>query len=282
MRTSQLRRILLYLAVALIAIWTAGPFVWLFISSISYKVDLLEKPLRWIPPRITLQNYEELLIGSGEAAQNSAQFISALKNSMIVALGATGICVILGTFAAYALTRLKFPGSRYYLLIMMAGQMLPPLTIVIPLYVILRSWDLLDTQLGLTAVYISFILPLVVWILRGYFASIPAELEDAARIDGTTRVGALFRIVLPLAGPGLASTAIFAFIAGWNEYLYAFVYTKVDAKTVPVLIGEFSTKLGLEYLRMAAAGVLAALPPVLLALVFQKFIIRGLTAGSVK
>ncbi len=282
MRPSRLRRLPIYVAALVIAVWTLGPFVWLFISSISYKVDLLQKPLRWIPPRITLENYAELLMGGGEAAQQAAQFGSALRSSLIVALGATTVCLVVGTFAAYALTRLRFPGSRLYLLLLMAGQMLPPITIVVPLYIILRSMDLLDTQPGLIIVYISFILPLVVWILRGYFASIPAELEDAARIDGATRVGALFRIVLPLAGPGLAGTVIFAFIAGWNEYLYAFVYTAVHAKTVPVLIGEFSTKLGLEYLRMAAAGVLAALPPVLLALVFQRFIIRGLTSGAVK
>ncbi|MCZ7542528.1 MAG: carbohydrate ABC transporter permease [Anaerolineae bacterium] len=282
MQPSPLRRVLLYVAAIVIAIWTTAPFVWLIISSLSYKVDLLQRPLRWIPTRITLENYTDLLVGTGEAAQQAAQFLAALKSSLIVALGATAICLVLGTFAGYALTRLTFPGSRYYLLILMAGQLLPPVTIVIPLYVILRAMDLLDKQLGLVIVYISFILPLVVWILRGYFASIPSELEDAARIDGTTRIGALFRIVLPLAGPGLASTAIFAFIAAWNEYLYAFVYSAVDAKTVPVLIGEFSTKLGLEYLRMAAAGVLAALPPVLLALIFQRFIIRGLTSGAVK
>ncbi len=282
MRTSPLRRMLIYVAAAIIAVWTAAPFVWLIISSLSYKVDLLERPLRWIPTRITLQNYADLLVGSGDAKQNTTQFIASLQNSLIVALGSTVVCLFIGTLAAYALTRLNFPGSRYYLFVLMVGQMLPPITIVVPLYVILRHFDLLDKRTGLILVYISFILPLVVWILRGYFASIPAELEDAARIDGATRMGALWRIVLPLAGPGLASTAIFAFIAGWNEYLYAFVYTKVDAKTVPVLIGDFTTKLGLEYLRMAAAGVLAALPPVALALIFQKFIIRGLTSGAVK
>jgi multiple sugar transport system permease protein len=118
--------------------------------------------------------------------------------------------------------------------------------------------------------------------MRSYFSSIPSELEDAARIDGCSRMGALFRVILPLAGPGLVSVAVFAFIAAWNEYLYAFILTTVDAKTLPVLIGEFSTKLGLEYLRIAAAGVLASLPPVILALVFQRFIMRGLTAGAVK
>ena len=122
----------------------------------------------------------------------------------------------------------------------------------------------------------------MIWLMRSYFATIPSELEDAAMIDGCTPLGALFRVILPLSLPGLVSVAVFAFIAAWNEYLYAFIYTNVDAKTLPVLIGEFSTKLGLEYLRIAAAGVLASLPPVILALVFQRFIIRGLTAGAVK
>jgi multiple sugar transport system permease protein len=148
--------------------------------------------------------------------------------------------------------------------------------------VLLRRFHLLDTHMGLVLVYLSFILPLVVWLMRSYFSSIPSELEDAARIDGCSRMGALFRVILPLAGPGLVSVAVFAFIAAWNEYLYAFILTTVDAKTLPVLIGEFSTKLGLEYLRIAAAGVLASLPPVILALVFQRFIMRGLTAGAVK
>ena len=167
-------------------------------------------------------------------------------------------------------------------LVMMATQLVPPIVLVVPMYVIMRKMDLLDKHIGLIIVDISIVLPLVIWLMRGYFASIPSELEDAARIDGCTHLGALFRVILPLSGPGLVSVMIFAFIAAWNEYLYAFIFTNVDAKTLPVLIGEFSTKLGLEYLRIAAAGVLASLPPVLLALIFQRFIIRGLTAGAIK
>jgi len=164
---------------------------------------------------------------------------------------------------------------------MMGGYMVTPIAIVIPLYVILRSLELLDSHIGLILVYQSFILPLVIWLLRSYFTSIPSELEDAARIDGSSYIGALFRIVLPLSAPGLVSVAVFAFIAGWNEYLYAFIYTNITAKTLPVLIGEFNTKLGLEYLRIAAAGVLASSPPVVLAFIFQRYIIQGLTAGAI-
>ncbi|HEY66295.1 MAG TPA: carbohydrate ABC transporter permease [Caldilineae bacterium] len=277
-----LQGVLLYVAVLLIVIWTIAPYTWLVISSLSYKVDLLTVPLRWIPSRITLENYRSLFFARGSTTANAALFLLSLRNSSIIAIASMFTCLMLGVPSAYALARLKFPGSNVYMVLMMAAQLLPPIAIVVPMYVILRRLGLLDTHLGLILVYWSFILPLVVWLMRSYFAAIPSELEDAARIDGCTRLGALFRIVLPLAGPGLVSVMVFAFIAAWNEYLYAFIYTNINAKTLPVLIGEFSTKLGLEYLRIAAAGVLASIPPVVLALIFQRFIIHGLTAGAVK
>jgi multiple sugar transport system permease protein len=277
-----LAQVLLYLIVLAIVVWTLAPYAWLVISSLSYKIDLLNVPLHWIPTRLTLENYRTLFFKGGSASVNAELFLQALRNSAIIALTTMSICLLLGIPAAYALSRLKFRGNQAYMMLMMSTQMVPPLVLVIPLYVILRRLDLIDRYPGLIMVYISIGLPLVVWLMRGYFAAIPSELEDAARIDGCSRLGALARIVLPLSGPGLASVMIFAFIAAWNEYLYAFIYTNVNAKTLPVLIGEFSTKLGLEYLRIAAAGVLASLPPVLLALVFQRFIIRGLTAGAVK
>lgn len=278
----SLRRILLYLTVAAIAIWTISPYLWLVISSLSYKIDLLTVPLRWIPPRLTLENYISLFIMRGSESVSARLFFQSLRNSAIISLSVMVICLILGTLAAYALARLRFKGSNAMVLTMMATQLAPPIVLVVPMYVIMRRLDLIDKHIGLIIIDISIVLPLVIWLMRGYFASIPSELEDAARIDGCTHLGALVRVILPLAGPGLVSVMIFAFIAAWNEYLYAFIFTNVQAKTLPVLIGEFSTKLGLEYLRIAAAGVLASLPPVLLALGFQRFIIRGLTAGAIK
>ncbi|RCK74804.1 MAG: binding-protein-dependent transport systems inner membrane component [Anaerolineae bacterium] len=272
----------IYLLNGLIIVWTIAPYLWLIISSLSYKIDLLTVPLQWIPRRITFENYISLFVDRGSTSVNVSLFLSSLKNSAIIASLSTLLSMSLGTLSAYALARLRFAGNRLILILMMGGHMLPPIAIVIPLYVILRSLKLLDSHVGLILVYQSFILPLVVWLLRSYFASIPSELEDAARIDGSSYVGALFRIVLPLSAPGLVSVAVFAFIAAWNEYLYAFIYTNVAAKTLPVLIGEFSTKLGLEYLKIAAAGVLASLPPVLLAFIFQRYIIQGLTAGAIK
>lgn len=277
-----LKRFFLYLAVTGIVIWTIAPYLWLIISSLSYKIDLLTVPLRWLPSRLTLENYYSLFFMRGSESVNARLFLQSLGNSVVISLTTTFICLILGVLAAYAIARLRFKGSNTMVLVMMATQLVPPIVLVVPLYVIMRRMDWLDKHIGLILVDISIVLPLVIWLMRGYFASIPSELEDAARIDGCTHLGALFRVILPLSGPGLVSVMIFAFIAAWNEYLYAFIFTNVDAKTLPVLIGEFSTKLGLEYLRIAAAGVLASLPPVLLALVFQRFIIRGLTAGAIK
>lgn len=277
-----LKRFFLYLAVTGVVLWTIAPYLWLVISSLSYKIDLLTVPLRWLPSRLTLENYYSLFYARGSESVNTRLFFQSLGNSAIISLTTMFICLILGVFAAYAIARLRFKGSNTMVLVMMATQLVPPIVLVVPLYVIMRKLDLLDKHIGLILVDISIVLPLVIWLMRGYFASIPSELEDAARIDGCTYLGALFRVILPLSGPGLVSVMIFAFIAAWNEYLYAFIFTNVDAKTLPVLIGEFSTKLGLEYLRIAAAGVLASLPPVLLALIFQRFIIRGLTAGAIK
>lgn len=275
-------RILLYVVVLLIVVWTLAPYLWLVISSLSYKIDLVTVPLKWIPTRLTFDNYKALFFSNGVESMNATLFLRSLKNSAIISLSTMFICLPLGVLAAYSATRLKFKGNKSVVLISMITQLIPPIILVIPLYVILRKFDLLDKQIGLILVDISIGLPLVIWMMRGYLASIPRDLEDAARIDGCTYLGALVRVILPLAGPGLVSVMIFAFIASWNEYLYSYIFTNVQAKTLPVLIGEFSTKLGLEYLKIAAAGVLASLPPVILALFFQKFIIRGLTSGAVK
>lgn len=278
----KLIRILLYFTVLLIVFWTLVPYIWLIISSFSFKIDLVTVPLKWIPTRLTFENYKALFFANGAETVNAKLFLRSLKNSAIISISTMLICLPLGVLAAYSASRLKFKGNKSVILISMITQLIPPIILVIPLYVILRKFNLLDTRTGLILVDISIGLPLVIWMMRGYLASIPRDLEDAARIDGCTYLGALMRVILPLAGPGLVSVMIFAFIASWNEYLYSFIFTNVQAKTLPVLIGEFSTKLGLEYLKIAAAGVLASLPPVILALFFQKFIIRGLTSGAVK
>ena len=219
----RLRKLFLYLIVLLIVVWTIAPFLWLIISSFSYQIDLVSIPLQWIPKRITLDNYQQLFLYKGNFNVNAALFTSSITNSMVIAFTTTLLAIVLGVLAAYALARVKFPGSNYYMIFMMGAQMIPPIAIVIPLYVILRKLGLYDTRWGIILVYQSFVLPLVIWLMQSYFATIPSEIEDAARIDGCNRIQALVRVILPLSGPGLVSVIVFAFIASWNEYLYAFI-----------------------------------------------------------
>jgi multiple sugar transport system permease protein len=256
----------------------------MIITSISTNNDLLHLPQRWFPQHPTLQNYIGILSGTNNVSSDAAaEFIYGLKNSAIVALTVTAITLLIGVPASYSFAKLKFRGKNTGLLMIVLTQMIPPIAIIIPLYVIVLKLHLYDNLSTLILVYLSFILPFVVWIMRGYFASIPDELEEAARIDGCTKTGALLRVVLPIASAGLAVTVIFAFIIAWNEFFYAFNFTSTMAsKTLPVVITEFSDKYGDDYIMTCTGGVIASLPPVLLALFTQKLIINGLTSGAVK
>jgi len=275
-------QILIYTLVILIFLLTIAPFCWLIISSISMKAELLSVPPHWIPKNPTLKSYKEILFGGARTTRAARYFKQAVGNSIVVAGSATALCLAIGSIASYSFTRLRFRGRRPLLLTILATQMIPAVGIIIPIYVVMMNLRLLDTHLGLFVTYSSFVLPLMIWIMMGYFQTIPVDIEDAARIDGCSRLGALFRVVLPLAAPGLAATGIFAFIVAWNEFFIALVLTESKAKTLPVLISEFSTKFGADYVMMSTGGVLASLPPVILALTFQKFIIKGLTGGAVK
>ncbi|HYT78052.1 MAG TPA: carbohydrate ABC transporter permease, partial [Actinomycetota bacterium] len=160
---------------------------------------------------------------------------------------------------------------------------LPPIAILIPLYLTMVRLHLLDTKIGLIIVYCSFITPFVLWILSGHFRTIPRDLEDAARIDGASRLGALFRVTLPLARSGLLATALFGFLLAWDEFLYALIFTSSgQAKTIPVAIAEFQGRFTVDFGLVAAGGILAAIPPLLIAFAFQRYIVSGLSSGAVK
>ncbi|TKJ45614.1 ABC transporter permease [Candidatus Aerophobetes bacterium Ae_b3b] len=275
-------QVLIYTLVVLIFLFTIVPFCWLIISSISIKTELLSVPPHWIPKNPTLRSYKEILFGGTRTTRAARYFKQAVGNSIIVAGSATVLCLVIGSIASYSFTRLRFRGRHSLLLMILATQMIPAVAIIIPIYVVMMTLRLLDTHLGLFITYSSFVLPLTIWIMMGYFQTIPIDIEDAARIDGCSRLGTLVRIVLPLAAPGLAATGIFAFIVAWNEFFLALILTQAAVKTLPVLVSEFSTKFGADYVMMSTGGVLASLPPVILALTFQKYIIKGLTGGAIK
>ena len=273
--------ILIYLGALLVAFVILAPPIWLFISSISTQNELISVPVHWIPQAPTFERYLAVLSATG--SDSAAIFRVSMGNSLIVATLVTLLCVGLGSLAAYSFARMRFGGQEPFLYVMLFSYMLPPIMILVPLYTIIRDLKLMDTLLGLIIVYSALIMPFAVWIMRGYFLTIPRDLEDAARIDGCTRLGALFRVVIPLSAPGLVATSLFCFLLSWEEFLLALIFTSSPAaKTIPVAIAEFTGRHAIDYGMMATGGVIAAIPPVLIALVFQRYLVSGLTSGAVK
>lgn len=272
-----------YVLVLIVCAWVLAPFAWLAISSTSTRADLTSVPMRWIPERPNFDTYRQIFLGGPGTTSTARDLKYTAFNSIVVAGSVTLVCLLAGSLAAYAFTRLNFRGRNSLFVLILLTQLLPAVVIIIPLYVIMRILGMLDTKLALIVAEASFILPLVIWLMRGYFASVPKGLEEAAMIDGCTRAGAIFHIMIPLSAPGLAASGIFAFIIAWNEFFSAFILSStLRSKTLSVIISEFSSKVGVDYVAMATAGVLASIPPVVLAILFQRFIVQGLTAGAVK
>jgi multiple sugar transport system permease protein len=277
-------RIILYLLVAIIVIFTLAPFAWLVISSVSTRADLTKTPLQLFRSPPTLENYKSMLFGTSRDTTDAAsKFLASMRNSLVVSLTVTGVSLAIGVLASYAFSRFRFRGKSQLLNATLFTQMIPPIATIIPMYIIMLNFGLLDNILSLVIVYLSFGLPYLIWILKSYIDGIPVELEEAAMIDGCSHVGAFFRVVLPVASTGLAATLIFAFIISWNEFFYALNFTStVASKTLPALLTEFSSKYGSNFILTSTAGVLASLPPVLISLFFQRYIISGLSSGALK
>jgi multiple sugar transport system permease protein len=262
-----------------------APFVWMVISSISPQVELTKRPPHWIPEEPTLRRYRALIFGAAEGQSMpvaTERFVSALVNSLLVSSATTLVCIAAGSAAAYALVRLPVPGKQHFLVGMLGAQMLPIIVIIIPLYLLMQAVRLMDTRQGLILLYSGFMLPTVIWIMYSYFQTIPAELEEAAMIDGCSRVGTLLRIVMPLSGPGIVAVAAFTFLSSWNEFFIALIITASRAKTITVIVTEFATQFGIDYGLMTTGGVIGSIPPLILALVLQRYIVQGLTAGAMK
>lgn len=259
------------------------PVAWLVISSISTRAELLSTPIHWIPQAPTLQNYIDILWPSKGVSEVASTFRITLGNSLLVASGVTVVALLLGAVAAYALVRLRVPFRRGLLVGILGTRMIPEISLVIPMYLFATTVGLFNTPLILIITYLSFALPFAIWLMAAFFGTIPVELEDAARIDGCNRLQTLWRVILPISSPGLVSTGLFVFLSAWDEFFFALILTStVSAKTVPVAIAEFTGRYVVDVGGMMTGGVLAAIPPVLLSLIFQRYIVSGLTAGAVK
>jgi multiple sugar transport system permease protein len=259
------------------------PIGWLLISSTSTQVDLMATPPHWIPQTPSLKNYTDILSPGTDASDVARTFKATLQNSLFIASIVTLVSLVFGSMAAYALVRISFRFRRLVLVSILGTRMIPEVSLVIPLYVIASQLHILNTPYVLIATYLGFALPFTIWLMAAFFETIPVELEDAARIDGCSRLGILFRVIMPISTPGLISTALFVFLLSWDEFFFALIFTStIAAKTVPVAIAEFTGRYVVDITGMMTGGILAAVPPVLLALVFQRYIVRGLTAGAVK
>jgi ABC-type glycerol-3-phosphate transport system permease component len=270
----RLVRALPGLAVGALVLASAFPLYWAVVSSLTPESRLFEAPSLF-PRELVLEHYRALF--------EERDFWLPIRNSLVVAGATTALSVVVGALCAYALARLRFRGKAAILGFILAVTMFPQISIVPPLYLMLRELRLINTYPGLIFPYMTFALPLTVWLLTGFFRQLPRELEEAAAVDGAGRLRTLREVILPLSLPGIATTAILTFLYAWNEFLFALSFTLgPERQTVPVAIALFRGQYQVPWGQILAAAVVATAPVALLVLFFQRRIVQGLTAGAVK
>jgi multiple sugar transport system permease protein len=267
--------ILTWLLGFIIVLFAVFPILWAFLTSVKREEAIITRVMQYIPQEVTFENYV--------AIWTRSNFPTLLTNSVVVTALTTVICVVIGTLASYAIARFQFRGRRELMLFYLVIRMFPAVMIIIPLFILMRNLGLLDSRLGLALAYTTFLLPVFIWMMKGFFDAVPLELEDAARIDGCSRIGAMVRVILPLVVGGLTATAVFVAIGAWNEFLFALMMTtSTGSRTWPVglqlMVGEFQLPWG----SLAAGGIISIIPVILLFALVQRALVRGLTAGAVK
>ncbi|AYG61038.1 carbohydrate ABC transporter permease [Rhizobium jaguaris] len=251
------------------------PFAWMALSSIKALPELYTVPPHWLPDAPTIANYVKVIFNS-----NIPRYF---MNSVIISVGSTLLALILAIFASYGFARFDFRGKPFFQTFVLVGQLLPTAAIIVPLFITLRYLHLVNTYWGLILVYMIITLPLSVWMLTSYFKAIPIELEEAAIVDGASRLGILFRITLPLSTPGLVAVLVYAFVTTWNEFIFALCFaTDSSVKTLPIGLAEFSTEFNTDWGGVMAASMVMTVPIALLFLFFQNLFVGGLTAGATK
>jgi multiple sugar transport system permease protein len=270
-----LERTLAYGVLIVLAVGVLFPFYWMIITSFKNEEQMRSIISMFWPRPFAVENYEQLLA--------KTEFASWYKNSVVVAVASTLVATGVGTIGAYALARLKFLGRGFLASATLITYLVPPSILFIPLYAQMRNLGLANSLAGLIAAYPSFTVPFVTWLLMGYFESIPEELEEAAMIDGATRFGAFYRVVLPLSAPGVLAAGLYAFTQAWNEFLYALVFiTDGKLRTLPVGLASFITGDVYGWGYLMSGAVLTTLPVIAAYIYLQKYMVEGLTAGSVK
>jgi ABC-type glycerol-3-phosphate transport system permease component len=276
--TSSSRRALTWVGNGLLVVllvWTLLPFYWMIATSLKADREIYGFEATLYPHRPTLAAYGRLFA--------TTPFMKYVRNSTIIAIGNTVLSLAFGCLGAYALARLRFPGRGLIARGLVVTYLVPPALLFIPLFAVLSVLRLIDTHQGLVLTYLSFSVPFSTWLLMGYFRSIPLELEEAALVDGCSRLGSLVRVILPMSLPALAVVTFFAFTQSWNEFLYANVFVNsVEVRTITMGLSLFIVEDVFFWGPMMAASFLSTLPPLVMYLIFQRWVVKGLTLGAVK
>ena len=287
------KRIGLFLASLLFLAYVLAPVLWLVSSSLQREANITSVPPHWIPHPLTLSSYRAIFTAgdSSAATGDNASFVPstaqyllpALRNSLIVAFAVVVLNLIVSVPAAYAMAKIRYIGRDLSVYFMLATRVIPDIALVVPFFLFIRKLGLLDNLGALIITYLAITVPFSVFMLLNYFESLPDELDKAARVDGCSRLQTLLRVFLPLALPSLVAVILFTFLASWNEFLFALMFTQTPAsQTIPIIVASFTSDFTTSFSFINAAGVLAIVPPVIIAVLFERYIVSGLTAGAVK
>lgn len=283
------RKIILFLLALVFGFWILFPFYWMVTSSFMRPAELGAVPPHWIPQQPTIKNYLEVTVGRVEAETGSAaygtakegqRFPKGLANSFLVAIIVAVYNLLVGSIAGYSYARYKFFGGRASYFLFLGSRGLPTMALIVPMFFIFRNLKVINTVWALVISYNVFTLPMTIWILKEYFSTIPIDLEEMAMIDGATRLRAFVSVVLPVAAPGLTAAGIMAFMESWSEFFYALSLT--NELTFPPLLAGFRRLEQVNWNALAAAAVLGVIPPIILTLLFQRYLVAGLSRGAVK
>ncbi len=273
-----------YIVLIISLVFTLFPLYWIVNTALKFEGDNLHKPPYFIPPKITFENFRMSITGHGEFQGVAASFPSILlsiRHSLLIALANLSLVLVVGCLAAYSIARFGTGGKNFSFWIL-SNRFLPPVVFIIPLFLVLRTLGLLDTHVALILLYSSFNLPFLIWFLIGYFSEIPREIEEAALVDGCSRLGTLWKIVIPLSAPGIIAVSFFCFLFAWNEYIFAFILAGREVITLPVALPRLSATYHVLRGMIAASSIIAIIPAVILTIFFRRFIVRGLSMGAVK
>lgn len=297
---TQVRSAVILVASVMLLAYVMGPIVWLLSSSLQTEAEIVSVPPHWIPEAPTLENFEAIFVqeheevtyetrrqadpvSGGYIPSTARNLLPAMWNSFVVSALVVLLNLLVGVPAAYVMAKIRFWGRSTAIYFILATRVIPDIALVVPFFLVIRNLGLLDSIFSLVITYLAVTVPFTVFILISYFESLPDELDKAARVDGCSRFQTMVHVFLPLALPSLVAVVLFTFLTSWNEFLLALMFTQtIASQTLPIVVASFTSDFTISFSFINAAGVVAIVPPVIIAVLFQRYLVSGLTAGAVK